>query len=194
MNLSERLEERKGHSRFADVLIDIALRYTEKEHDEHCRIFDSRECCCRRGELCRELVKALGEPGNPFRHFRARAPFDIKEGEFFLIDLETAKVLREETKLVEPEARPDNRKADVVNHPSHYNFGKIEVIEFIEDQRLNYHVGNTVKYICRAGRKDPTKEIEDLEKAAWYLKRRVEALKAVRDGRPTMRPNEMTKG
>lgn len=84
-------------------------------------------------------------------------------------------------------------EADVVNHPSHYNSGKIEVIEFIEDQRLNYHLGNTVKYICRAGKKDPTKEIEDLEKAQWYLLRRIEELKALKEGRAPVRPNEMKK-
>lgn len=78
------------------------------------------------------------------------------------------------------------KKADSVNHPSHYNTGKIEVIEFIEDQKLDYHCGNSVKYICRAGRKNPEKHVEDLEKAVWYLKRKIETLKA-----NPRRPNEM---
>jgi hypothetical protein len=63
-----------------------------------------------------------------------------------------------------------------VNHPAHYNFGKIEVIDFIEDKNLNFHRGNAVKYICRAGIKDKSKEIEDLEKAIWYLKREIKRL------------------
>ena len=54
---------------------------------------------------------------------------------------------------------------DKVNHPSHYTSGKIEVIDFIEDQKFNYHRGNAIKYICRAGKKDKSKEVEDLEKA-----------------------------
>ena len=58
---------------------------------------------------------------------------------------------------------------DNVNHPSHYTDGKIEVIDFIEDKGLNFHRGNAVKYIARAGKKDPAKEIEDLQKAVWYL-------------------------
>lgn len=66
---------------------------------------------------------------------------------------------------------------DVVNHPSHYTDGKIEVIEFIEDKNLNYHRGNAIKYICRAGKKDPTKEIEDLQKAIWYINREIKNLK-----------------
>lgn len=82
-------------------------------------------------------------------------------------------------------------EADTVAHPAHYNTGKIEVIEFLEDQKLGYHVGNTVKYICRAGRKDPTKEIEDLKKAAWYLARKIELLTSEKDNREVFRPNEM---
>ena len=67
-------------------------------------------------------------------------------------------------------------KEDTVNHPSHYTSGKIEVIDFIEDQKLGYHRGNAIKYICRAGKKDKAKETEDLEKAIWYLKREVKRL------------------
>ena len=65
---------------------------------------------------------------------------------------------------------------DNVNHPSHYTSGKIEVIDFIEDQKFNYHKGNAIKYICRAGKKDKFKEIEDLEKAIWYLQREIKRL------------------
>lgn len=81
--------------------------------------------------------------------------------------------------------------SDAVHHPSHYNSGKIEVIEAIEDWRLDYHCGNAVKYIARAGKKDPSKEIEDLEKAAWYIKRKIEKLRAQKDGREPLRPNDM---
>lgn len=66
---------------------------------------------------------------------------------------------------------------DNVNHPSHYTDGKIEVIDFIEDKKLNFHRGNAVKYIVRAGKKDIAKEIEDLEKAVWYINREIERLK-----------------
>ena len=65
---------------------------------------------------------------------------------------------------------------DAVNHPLHYTSGKIETIDFIEDQGLNFHRGNAVKYIVRAGKKDPDKEIEDLKKAAWYINREIARL------------------
>lgn len=69
------------------------------------------------------------------------------------------------------------RGHDEVNNPSHYTSGAIQVIDFIEDQKLGYHLGNTVKYVCRAGKKDPSKEIQDLEKAQWYLARQIKNLK-----------------
>lgn len=66
---------------------------------------------------------------------------------------------------------------DSVNHPKHYTDGKIEVIEYIEDKKLGFCLGNAVKYISRAGKKDPDKEIEDLKKAIWYLERRITEIK-----------------
>lgn len=60
---------------------------------------------------------------------------------------------------------------DTVNHPAHYTDGKIEVIDFIEDKKLGFCLGNAVKYIARAGKKDPSKEVEDIRKAIWYLNR-----------------------
>ena len=65
---------------------------------------------------------------------------------------------------------------DNVNHPAHYTDGNIEVIDFIEDKELGYHLGNAVKYISRAGKKDPGKTVEDLRKAVWYLNRYIEKL------------------
>jgi hypothetical protein len=65
---------------------------------------------------------------------------------------------------------------DPVNRPAHYTDGKIEVIDFIEDKKLGFCLGNAVKYISRAGKKDPAKEVEDLQKAAWYINRRIHEL------------------
>lgn len=61
------------------------------------------------------------------------------------------------------------KQEDVINHPSHYTRGKIEVIDFIEDQQLPYHLGNVIKYVARAGYKGD--KLEDLKKARWYLDR-----------------------
>jgi hypothetical protein len=67
---------------------------------------------------------------------------------------------------------------EAVDHPDHYG-GKdnpYEAIKVIEAWDLGFSLGNAVKYISRAGKKDPSKELEDLKKAAWYLQRRIEQL------------------
>ena len=51
--------------------------------------------------------------------------------------------------------------------PPYYQRGSIDVWDFIRDQGLNFHLGNAIKYICRAGHKDS--KIQDLEKAIHYL-------------------------
>lgn len=93
--------------------------------------------------------------------------------------------------VFEPSGLKEVLEANEVDHPSHYASGKIEVIEAIEDWGLGFHRGNAVKYIARAGKKDPEKEIQDLEKAIWYAKREIELLKAAKEERSSIRPNDM---
>lgn len=66
---------------------------------------------------------------------------------------------------------------DLVNRPPHYRDGGIEVIDFIEAKDLNYRLGNVVKYVSRAGKKN-SDPVQDLEKAAWYLQREIAARKS----------------
>ena len=69
---------------------------------------------------------------------------------------------------------------DNINSPSHYTYGKIECIDFIQDKQLNFCLGNAIKYIVRAGHKhsdsltDKEKAIEDLKKAKKYLEFEIE--------------------
>lgn len=64
---------------------------------------------------------------------------------------------------------------DPVNHPAHYTAYKgVEVIDLTE--QLNFNRGNAVKYIARAGLKDPAKEAEDLQKAIFYLNRELKRI------------------
>lgn len=60
---------------------------------------------------------------------------------------------------------------DMVNHPQHYLGNGVEVIDVIEAFNLNFHLGNTIKYILRAGHKGSRSE--DLRKALWYLNREI---------------------
>ena len=79
---------------------------------------------------------------------------------------------------------------DMVNAPSHYKYGGIETIDYIEAKNLNYRLGNVVKYISRAGKKTEQLlgikdrfdySIMDLEKAKWYLEREIEIVKEARE-------------
>lgn len=62
-------------------------------------------------------------------------------------------------------------KEDMVNHPPHYTVGGIETIDFIEAKGLNYHLGQVIKYVSRAGKKGDA--LQDLQKARWYLNREI---------------------
>jgi hypothetical protein len=68
---------------------------------------------------------------------------------------------------------------EYVNHPQHYGgeSNAYEVIKVIEALEMDFHLGNTFKYIARAGKKGTDKEIQDLEKAQWYLQRKIDLLK-----------------
>jgi hypothetical protein len=66
------------------------------------------------------------------------------------------------------------KERDMVNHPPHYTMGKIEVIDAIEDWKLDFHLGNAVKYIARSKHKGS--ELTDLRKSLWYLQRKITQL------------------
>lgn len=69
---------------------------------------------------------------------------------------------------------------EVINNPDHYG-GKdniYEAIKIIEYFGFGFNIGNTMKYLLRAGKKDPTKTIEDMKKAAWYLDREIKNLES----------------
>jgi len=63
---------------------------------------------------------------------------------------------------------------DPVERPAHYTHSSIETIDAIEAWGLGFHLGNVVKYVSRAGRKDPKRHVEDLCKARWYLDRAID--------------------
>jgi len=69
-------------------------------------------------------------------------------------------------------------KKEMVHHPSHYGgeSNVYEAIKVIDAWDLGFCLGNTVKYISRAGKKNKEKELEDLKKALWYLQHHIETL------------------
>lgn len=74
-------------------------------------------------------------------------------------------------------------KKETINHPTHYGGDTIyEAIKVIEAWKLNFCLGNTVKYICRAGQKNNATLLEDLKKAQWYLAREISMLEQKKSG------------
>ncbi|MGZ9477027.1 DUF3310 domain-containing protein [Staphylococcus epidermidis] len=79
--------------------------------------------------------------------------------------------------LANENEEPQKTLDDKVNHPTHYTYGNIEIIDFIEQVTKDYKpelafaIGNAIKYISRANRKNGK---EDLDKARWYLNRAFE--------------------
>lgn len=73
--------------------------------------------------------------------------------------------------------------SEQVDHPAHYGGAEnpYEVIKVLRAWGLGFSLGNCVKYIVRAGKKDAQKHLEDLEKAAWYLQEEIEFLRAQKD-------------
>lgn len=76
------------------------------------------------------------------------------------------------------EERLDAVLDDPVSHPAHYCDGGIETLDFILAKKLDFLTGQVVKYISRAGKKDPEKELEDLKKARFYLERKIAEMEA----------------
>ena len=61
--------------------------------------------------------------------------------------------------------------------PSHYKAGEFDVIAFCQLHNINFDLGNVIKYVTRAGKKENNSELQDLNKAMEYLKRRIEFIK-----------------
>lgn len=72
---------------------------------------------------------------------------------------------------------------EMVNNPAHYG-GKnnqYEAIKVIDAWGLGFSLGNTIKYISRAGKKNPAAELEDLKKAKWYLEHHIQNLEKIKE-------------
>lgn len=127
------------------------------------------------------LAKSLGLPTSFMEDFMGDAQSRetkaqrIEEREMATSD----NIERVKAKVAERDAPVKTKPIEAVHHPPHYG-GKdnpYEAIKVIEAWKLGFNLGNTVKYIARAGQKFPSRELEDLEKAAWYLNRQIQILK-----------------
>ena len=77
-------------------------------------------------------------------------------------------------KMKEPKLMFEIEEKEMIDHPRHYNMGKYEAIDVIDDWGLGFNLGNVVKYISRAGHKDDI--LQDLKKSLWYLQREIQRI------------------
>lgn len=97
--------------------------------------------------------------------------YELEDGAIVIKELDATETRID--RCIEFVENPDN-----VSHPPHYADGWSNGAEVIDlTEHLSFCAGNVVKYVCRAGRKDPDKYVEDLEKARWYLDRELERVR-----------------
>ena len=150
-----------------------------KLHDEGKSIKEIREKVKCSDGLVRLVIRNYKKKSKgkaQFKSPRSRLVNDLFEMKKALDVIEKPKTFQSldgKTKWVE---YPNFGVPDPINSPPHYTKGGIETIDFIEAKDLNYRLGNVIKYVSRAGKKD-SDPIVDLEKAAWYLQREINARK-----------------
>ena len=124
-----------------------------------------------KGQLGKVTALQDGRPDRPLVTFARGGSTRLTWGEYAVELVEAADVAQEETNEV---------PADAIN-PAHYQgfSNGAQVVDITE--HLSFNRGSAVKYLARAGKKDPAKEIEDLEKSLWYTQRELDRLKGLRD-------------
>lgn len=164
------------------------IQSIEREMEMNCDICPGQDCACEKGcsNYLRQYLEQEIEVNESDLKDADTEPIDVnvedtdgqidcKEVEEKVLDEVKEQLLKTKGKIIDMEEEPVEN--DPVNHPSHYTDTKIEVMDYIEDKGFNFALGNAVKYISRAGKKDKNKTIQDLEKAEWYLNREIERLK-----------------
>lgn len=118
-----------------------------------------------------EIGRVVFTPGSRMAAYPVGQPYAIYDKSEYEYKLEGDVVVIKE--------RVDRFKSsNNVSHPAHYAKGWSNGSEVIDlTEHLSFCAGNVVKYVCRAGRKDPDKYVEDLEKAQWYLDREIERVR-----------------
>lgn len=128
-----------------------------------------------------EIGRVVCTPGSLMMVYPVGEPYaicDKSEYEYELKD--NAIVIEERVDRFKPTAPWQERtlSSNNVSHPPHYANGWSNGAEVIDlTEHLSFCAGNVVKYVCRAGRKDPDKHVEDLKKARWYIDREIERVK-----------------
>jgi hypothetical protein len=155
------------------TLTEKARRYYEKFPDaKHAEVASATGIDIKHLYVIKNKLKATGRlpttPAVPLTTFTTDKSFKALLEEVRIKP--TDKIRMEAPERITVSATPD-----LVNNPAHYTTGGIETIDFIEAKKLNYNLGNVIKYLTRADYKG--NKLEDLRKAQWYLTREINSTK-----------------
>lgn len=155
------------------TLTEKARRYYEKFPDaKHAEVASATGIDIKHLYVIKNKLKATGRlPTTP-----AVPLTTITTDESFKALLEQVRIKpTNKIRMEAPERMTVSATPDLVNQPPHYTAGGIETIDFIEAKKLNYNLGNVIKYLTRADYKG--NKLEDLRKAQWYLTREINSTK-----------------
>lgn len=123
--------------------------------------------------LVEDIDRVTCTPGSRMVAYPVGEPYAIFDKSKYKYEVEHNTLFINDKNSIEIAEHLDN-----VSHPAHYAEGWSNGTEVIDlTEHLSFCAGNVVKYVCRAGRKDPDKHVEDLEKARWYLDREIARVK-----------------
>jgi hypothetical protein len=155
------------------TLTEKARRYYEKFPDaKHAEVASATGIDIKHLYVIKNKLKATGRlpitPAVPLTTFTTDKSFKAL--------LEEVRIKpTDKIRMEAPERMTVSATPDLVNQPPHYTAGGIETIDFIEAKKLNYNLGNVIKYLTRADYKG--NKLEDLRKAQWYLSREINSTK-----------------
>jgi hypothetical protein len=155
------------------TLTEKARRYYEKFPDaKHAEVASATGIDIKHLYVIKNKLKATGRlpitPAVPLTTFTTDKSFKA------LLEEVCIKPINK-IRMEAPERMTVSATPDLVNQPPHYTAGGIETIDFIEAKKLNYNLGNVIKYLTRADHKG--NKLEDLRKAQWYLTREINSTK-----------------
>jgi len=163
------------------TLTEKARRYYEKFPDaKHAEVASATGIDIKHLYVIKNKLKATGRlpitPAVPLTTLTTDKSFKALLEEVRIKPINKIRMQAPERMMeVSKQAFKVSATPDLVNQPPHYTAGGIETIDFIEAKKLNYNLGNVIKYLTRADHKG--NKLEDLRKAQWYLTREINSTK-----------------
>ena len=183
----KRAKESARYFKMYNSQIEADVMFNMSSFANLCKLRDSGKAQLEIREIVKEMARLVLEiEGNPFKHTMAAFGYTRENIDGAIISPEIVKLTYKSEPTIDNGGRPNvigSSDRTNVLRPNHYG-GKdnpYEAIKVIDAWNLGFNLGNVIKYVSRAGKKDPAKAIEDLEKAATYLQFEISKRKSAND-------------